>query len=65
MQLTQSGRIDLVLLLAVNHFRGRIRDPSAPTEPNGEAEVGSGAPPKKKGNSAAADEQVLKLGNER
>jgi actin-related protein 6 len=53
----------------VNHFRGRIRDPNAPEASDGKPAGGAGAPAAKDGKAkkgtAAAEEQVLKLSNER
>ena len=61
----------------VNHFRGRIRDPNEPTPPAEAAASGGAAggakekesaaapPSKKQKGGTAADEQVLKLANER
>ena len=51
----------------VQHFRGRVRDPNEaqPAAASKTANGAADAPPKKKAHTAAAEEQVLKLANER
>ena len=59
-------RREFVMPDYVTNFHGQIRNPNDPAPTDGSKDASSTAPPpKKKAHTAASDEQVLKLANER